>query len=103
MYSMPSGPPDALELIGHGAAGQDEAGTIPSLSSDESVDSVTPGGRPAPLRARTASSRPGRATGGASRGGLVGTIARMAVTDDKPVADQLAELGAQLAWVRDYL
>ncbi|HEX2427712.1 MAG TPA: hypothetical protein VHI53_07275 [Gaiellaceae bacterium] len=31
------------------------------------------------------------------------TIARMAVTDDRPVADQLAELGAQLAWVRDYL
>ena len=28
---------------------------------------------------------------------------RMAVTDDRPVADQLAELGAQLAWVRDYL
>ena len=28
---------------------------------------------------------------------------RMAVTDDKPVAEQLAELGAQLAWVRDYL
>src|SRR4029079_4891490 len=27
----------------------------------------------------------------------------MAVTDDRPVADQLAELGAQLAWVRDYL
>lgn len=31
------------------------------------------------------------------------TIADMAVTDDKPVAEQLAELGAQLAWVRDYL
>jgi hypothetical protein len=31
------------------------------------------------------------------------TIAAMAVTDDRPVADQLAELGAQLAWVRDYL
>jgi len=27
----------------------------------------------------------------------------MAVTDDRPVADQLSELGAQLAWVRDYL
>jgi len=27
----------------------------------------------------------------------------MAVTDDKPVAEQLSELGAQLAWVRDYL
>jgi hypothetical protein len=27
----------------------------------------------------------------------------MAVTDDRPVAEQLAELGAQLAWVRDYL
>ena len=31
------------------------------------------------------------------------TIAPMAVTDDKPVAEQLSELGAQLAWVRDYL
>jgi hypothetical protein len=31
------------------------------------------------------------------------TIARMAVTDDRPVAEQLSELGAQLAWVRDYL
>jgi len=28
----------------------------------------------------------------------------MAVTDDKTsVAEQLSELGAQLAWVRDYL
>ena len=33
-----------------------------------------------------------------------GTIAAVAVTDDsRPVAEQLAELGAQLAWVRDYL
>jgi hypothetical protein len=32
-----------------------------------------------------------------------GRIALVAVTDDRPVADQLAELGAQLAWVRDYL
>ena len=32
-----------------------------------------------------------------------GTIARMAVPDERPVAEQLAELGAQLAWVRDYL
>jgi hypothetical protein len=31
------------------------------------------------------------------------TIVRMAVTDDRPVAEQLEELGAQLAWVRDYL
>ena len=35
--------------------------------------------------------------------GGTATIAAMAVTDDSPVADQLAELGAQLAWVRDYL
>jgi hypothetical protein len=27
----------------------------------------------------------------------------MAVTDERPVAEQLEELGAQLAWVRDYL
>ena len=38
---------------------------------------------------------------GAGRTG--GYDRRMAVTDDRPVADQLAELGAQLAWVRDYL
>jgi len=47
-------------------------------------------------------------TGGGPGGGseaepAAGTIARMAVTDDRPLADQLAELGAQLAWVRDYL
>ena len=35
--------------------------------------------------------------------GVAGSIALVAVTDDRPVADQLAELGAQLAWVRDYL
>jgi hypothetical protein len=35
--------------------------------------------------------------------GPCGYDRRMAVTDDRPVADQLAELGAQLAWVRDYL
>jgi hypothetical protein len=35
--------------------------------------------------------------------GEAATIAVMAVTDDRPVAEQLAELGAQLAWVRDYL
>jgi hypothetical protein len=35
---------------------------------------------------------------------VVATIGDMAVTDDKtPVAEQLTELGAQLAWVRDYL
>ena len=39
----------------------------------------------------------------AGRLGGAATIADMAVTDDRPVADQLAELGAQLAWVRDYL
>ena len=34
----------------------------------------------------------------------VATIVAMAVTDDsKPVAEQLTELGTQLAWVRDYL
>ena len=31
------------------------------------------------------------------------TIVAVAVTDDKPLAEQLSELGAQLAWVRDYL
>ena len=32
------------------------------------------------------------------------TIAAMAVTDDNTsVTEQLSELGAQLAWVRDYL
>ena len=36
-------------------------------------------------------------------GATCGYDRRMAVTDDRPVADQLAELGAQLAWVRDYL
>ena len=39
----------------------------------------------------------------ADRGTEAATIAAMAVTDDKPVAEQLSELGAQLAWVRDYL
>ena len=34
---------------------------------------------------------------------LAATIAAMAVTDDRPVTEQLSELGAQLAWVRDYL
>jgi hypothetical protein len=41
---------------------------------------------------------------GVPRAGVArGSRDRMAVTDDRPVADQLAELGAQLAWVRDYL
>ena len=34
---------------------------------------------------------------------LAATIAAMAVTDDRSVTEQLSELGAQLAWVRDYL
>ncbi len=46
--------------------------------------------------------RPARRTSAVSRG-QAATIAAMAVTDDKPVAEQLSELGAQLAWVRDYL
>lgn len=58
-------------------------------------------------RIRVRSSRDpavGRRTGALpAHGGEVATIGRMAVTDDRPVADQLAELGAQLAWVRDYL
>ncbi len=29
--------------------------------------------------------------------------ARMTDVEDRPVSEQLAELGAQLAWVRDYL
>ena len=57
-------------------------------------------------------SRPGPARGVEGNGrigasavsrGQAATIAAMAVTDDKPVAEQLSELGAQLAWVRDYL
>ena len=39
----------------------------------------------------------------AGAGRLAATIAAMAVTDDRSVADQLLELGTQLAWVRDYL
>ena len=42
-------------------------------------------------------------TGDMSARRPAGRIALVAVTDDRPVADQLAELGAQLAWVRDYL
>ena len=41
---------------------------------------------------------------GAGTDRVAATIADVAVTDDnKPVAEQLEELGAQLAWVRDYL
>jgi N-hydroxyarylamine O-acetyltransferase len=61
---------------------------------------------------RSLASRPGPARGVEGNGrigapavsrGQAATIAPMAVTDDKPVAEQLSELGAQLAWVRDYL
>ena len=40
---------------------------------------------------------------GADSRRLAATIAAMAVTDDRSVTEQLSELGAQLAWVRDYL
>jgi hypothetical protein len=37
-------------------------------------------------------------------GGLVATIVRMAdQTQSQPLDQQLQEIGAQLAWVRDYL
>jgi hypothetical protein len=32
-----------------------------------------------------------------------GTIAEMADQDGKPLDERLEEIGAQLAWVRDYL
>jgi hypothetical protein len=64
---------------------RDGDGTISVQTRDDSLDTVTSGGAHAPL------------------GACGGTIAGVAVTDDKPVAEQLSELGAQLAWVRDYL
>ena len=39
---------------------------------------------------------------GAFAGGLA-SISRMSDADGKSLAEQLEEIGAQLAWVRDYL
>jgi hypothetical protein len=69
---------------------------VPSFSAARgSPRSGAPAGGPGP--------RPRRIVHGEPNPERSATIARMAVTDDRPVADQLAELGAQLAWVRDYL
>ena len=38
-----------------------------------------------------------------SRPSEVGTIANVADADGKPLDQRLEEIGAQLAWVRDYL
>ena len=88
---------------GQSGAGDDAAATCSRAAGEAVFDlgAVVDRVRPAPARLREAAATTCR--GMESPTSIATTLDGMAEVDGKPLDERLQEIGAQLAWVRDYL